>query len=707
MFTARTAPGGRVRRLLAAATATALGTTALVAVAAGPAAAAPLEKVTEGSFSWGFKQSFRSYVANFGGQITPSAPAVFEPAEGDAKRPYAFPASAGVLDVAAPSLSTQGGVRFSLPVHYFEVELDDVRLAQVDGDTVVVADIRTTSTQAFGTYPEGEFGGEDVVLADVAELDVVRTADGATITGTGLTLTEEGEEAFPLYHAGDELDDFTATVTFAAGAVTVSQTELPSDGTTVVTVEGTGFDPALNIASRPPFAGHAAGVYVAFGRYDDEWRPSTGAASSARRNPSGEHGNGAAVVWAVPAESFAHSSPAQSLDTPMYTELREDGTFTASVQVNREWLADAAGNFGIYTYAGGGGVVASYETYTPVTFYDRVTVSTTELPDDLTSVVTVKGRGFDPSLNTGTRPPFAGRPAGLYVAFGRYADVWRPSEGAPSSARTNPSGEHGNGAGIVWAVPAASFDGSGQSLEDAAYTELREDGTFTATLKVDRSWLADAEGNFGIYTYAGGGGKVAAYETYTPISFYERGKATVAPTWPTLSYGTTSTLWVKVTGATQPTGKVTLSEGSKVLASGTLSSSGKVKLSVPRTLAVGKHTLKLSYAGDTRSKPASVSSTRTVAKAASTTKVTAAKVKSTVKGKVVVTVTAAAKVTGTAKVVVKRNGSTKAAATATLVNGKRTFTLPKLPKGTYTVTVTYNGSATVAKSTKNASLVVY
>lgn len=556
MFTARTAPGGRVRRLVAAATAAALGTTAVVAVAATPAAAAPTSGfVASGTFDWGVKQSLRSYVGN-GGTVTVVPPATFDPAADGTRptRPYTFPVTNGAFDAARPELATTGGVALAYAAHGFEVELDDVRLEQGADGAVLVADVVTTSSAAFGQYPAGTFGGADVVFADVADVTVSATDTGAVVTGTGLTLTAEGADSFPLYGEGEPLDDFRASLEIGP-AVSVSATAFPDDLTSVVTVEGRGFDPSLNLATRQPFTGAQAGLYVAFGRYDDVWKPSEGAASSARRNPAGENGNGAAVVWAVPAASFEVSNPVQSLDSPMYTELREDGSFTAR-------------------------------------------------------------------------------------------------------------------------------------------------------LKVDKAWLADVEGNFGIYTYAGGGGKVAAYETSTPIEFYERGTATVTPTWPSLSYGTTSALWVKVAGATAGTGTVTLSEGSKVLASGTLSASGKVKLSVPRALTVGKHTLKVAYSGDALLKPRTISSTRTVAKAASTTKVSAAKVKATAQGKVVVTVTAAAKVTGTAKVVVKRNGSTKAAVTATLVNGRRTFTLPKLPKGTYTVTATYNGSATVAKSSKNASLVV-
>ena len=43
----------------------------------------------------------------------------------------------------------------------------------------------------------------------------------------------------------------------------------------------------------------------------------------------------------------------------------------------------------------------------------------------------VKGSGFDPAANVSTRVPVTpGQPAGVYVVFGSFADVWQPSTGA-------------------------------------------------------------------------------------------------------------------------------------------------------------------------------------------------------------------------------------------------------------------------------------
>jgi len=145
------------------------------------------------------------------------------------------------------------------------------------------------------------------------------------------------------------------------------------------------------------------------------------------------------------------------------------------------------------------------EPTTPTVVVSKAVVN----PDGDT--VTVSGTGFDPALATGTRPPLSGRPAGVYVAFGSFADVWRPSQGAPSSARPTPAQATG---AVKWAVLAADR----ATVGEANSVTLNPDGSFTATLNVADYATAHADGNYGIYTYAGSGAVAAAYETYTPLT---------------------------------------------------------------------------------------------------------------------------------------------------------------------------------------------
>lgn len=141
-----------------------------------------------------------------------------------------------------------------------------------------------------------------------------------------------------------------------------------------------------------------------------------------------------------------------------------------------------------------------------------VVVSKTSTIDPLGEVVTVTGTGFLPAgaATTGTRPPLAGKFTGVYVGFGKYADVWQPTAGAASSARSNSD--------VRWAVSAedmATIGGAG-----AGAIEVKPDGTFEATLLVKNNYAgAPATGNYGIYTYPGGGAKYAPFETYTPVEF--------------------------------------------------------------------------------------------------------------------------------------------------------------------------------------------
>ncbi|MCL8251162.1 Ig-like domain-containing protein [Aeromicrobium fastidiosum] len=365
-----------------------------------------------------------------------------------------------------------------------------------------------------------------------------------------------------------------------------------------------------------------------------------------------------------------------------------------------------------YWYTSGGGRdAAKPATTVDVTIGPKVSVSKTTLLPDGTQSVTVTGTGFDPSLATGTRPPFAGKQSGAYVAFGRYLDVWRPSAGAPSSARKNPSGANGTGSAVKWAVPAASFPGSGQDPTTAAYTELKTDGSFSTTVLVDRSWLAAEAGNFGIYTYAGGGANVADYETYTPITF-AKSASTISVTGAAGStYGTARTANVSVagTGSIAPTGTVTASVGGTVVGSANLAG-GTAAIALPSTQGVGTAQVVYSYAGDTNHDASSTTRTATVSRAAAT--VTRNKIKKAPTtrraGKTSLSLRSAAPgpITGKVKVTFKKKGQKTKTKTVTVRNGKASVTIPKLAKGTWRISVKYAGSTSFAPTaTKSAGTV--
>ncbi|MFE7224606.1 Ig-like domain-containing protein [Nocardioides sp. NPDC057577] len=317
-----------------------------------------------------------------------------------------------------------------------------------------------------------------------------------------------------------------------------------------------------------------------------------------------------------------------------------------------------------------------------------VTVSRTSVPEAGQTTVTVEGTGFDPAAATGARPPLAGKPAGAYVAFGKVADVWRPSAGAPSTSRVNTS--------VNWAVLAE--DTATVGGPEAGAIELRPDGTFTAELTVDKAAI-DAKATdpaltgYGIYTYAGSGAVQATYETFTPITFTTAAASTLATTVQARPYGTASSIGVTVSPTA--TGTVTVTEGSTTRGSATLSE-GRATVALPTNLAVGAHSLTVSYEGSSTVAASSKTVTLTVAKASSSVSTSVRNGSYGTSGSVTVAVRSAVSVGGS---VTLKEGS-KSYGTRTLSGGRTTFTLPKsLATGKHTFTATYNGSGTVAAAT--------
>ncbi|MDR0366341.1 MAG: hypothetical protein LBH68_05895, partial [Bifidobacteriaceae bacterium] len=177
-----------------------------------------------------------------------------------------------------------------------------------------------------------------------------------------------------------------------------------------------------------------------------------------------------------------------------------------------------------YWYSSGGAADAkkpakelavSWTISTPPAAAPTVSTATQTLSADGVNTITVTGTGFDPSASIGTRPPLMGVSSGVYVIFGVFPDTWKPSEGVSAAGRANVD--------TRWAVPAESVNVIGGAQAGAIV--LQPDGSFSTTLSVSQA-AADqlaAEkgitGNYGIYTFAGGGATVAAFETYTPLSF--------------------------------------------------------------------------------------------------------------------------------------------------------------------------------------------
>lgn len=148
------------------------------------------------------------------------------------------------------------------------------------------------------------------------------------------------------------------TTTVAAGPTVeiVQGTEFPAGAPTEITVIGTGFTD-LAVGARPPLAGLPTGLYVVYGSFDDQWRPSTGAPASTRRtSPENQ-------MWAMPTASREMLDPDNLL--PNIFVLEDDGSFEVTLTVEP---MEGTGTLAVAVYPASGAINADHEFLIPVTF---------------------------------------------------------------------------------------------------------------------------------------------------------------------------------------------------------------------------------------------------------------------------------------------------------------------------------------------------
>lgn len=185
---------------------------------------------------------------------------------------------------------------------------------------------------------------------------------------------------------------------FAAdGTTPIGNTELRAGDTVVV--KGSGFDPSANIGGRgvPIPSNLPQGVYLVFGDFAANWKPSVDA-------PAGNRAGGP-QKWVLP-ESVLEQVPAMYQGTirSQWAAQGTDGSFEAELELQSP-VSAVNGTFGIYTYAAGGtknaaqelAVPLNYQTVTstaalaaptaPVEFGSEVTLTTTVAPSAATGTV--------------------------------------------------------------------------------------------------------------------------------------------------------------------------------------------------------------------------------------------------------------------------------------------------------------------------------
>ncbi|MBD7982368.1 HtaA domain-containing protein [Oerskovia merdavium] len=366
------------------------------------------------------------------------------------------------------------------------------------------------------TVPAGSFDATKEYVVATSAAHALSVTDRSLDTFTPVTFKGE-EPTAPVFEPAIEV--------FAADGVTPLGDTLVGPGDAIV-VKGSGFDPAANVGGRgaPIPANLPQGTYVVFGSFADEWQPSTGAPTTARKvGPQ---------AWALAESVLDQVPPAfQGTIRKQWVDIAEDGSFTATLTL-AELEAIEGGSFGVYTYAAGGVKNAAQELAYPVSFTndpapvfepaievfaaDGVTPlgDTVVRPGD---AIVVKGSGFDPASNVGGygNPIPNTLPQGNYVVFGSFAEAWRPSEGVASSAR-----KVGSQAWALSETVLNQLSPANQSIIRGQWADIAADGTFTAKLTL-KAPAALEGGRYGVYTYGAGGVKNADQELSVPVSFTE------------------------------------------------------------------------------------------------------------------------------------------------------------------------------------------
>ncbi|KJL45427.1 HtaA domain-containing protein [Microbacterium trichothecenolyticum] len=334
-----------------------------------------------------------------------------------------------------------------------------------------------------------------IATAGIAQLTAVFTpADPAAFTGSTSSAVSYEITAPPVDPEPEA----------PAPTVTVSKTTgLDPDGETV-TVSGSGFvpNPPATDGTRPPLAGKFGGSYIVFGKFLDEWTPSSGAPTSARP--------GIDTKWGVHAADVASIGGAARGGIA----IAADGTFETTLTISRSEASQVlAGNYGVYTYSGAGAKYAAFETYTPITFAEpapspSLAVSKTEGLDPEGDTITITGTDYS-TAGKAIYGPSAGQPAGVYAQIGWLEESWRPSAGAVSGQRSN--------AYSVWAqgvqtqAPYLKWTDNGDGTADFAWTVEIDEATLEAK-RLEGATLA-------VFTVGAGGVVQAVNELAVPIAF--------------------------------------------------------------------------------------------------------------------------------------------------------------------------------------------
>ncbi|WP_425838878.1 polysaccharide lyase family 8 super-sandwich domain-containing protein [Microbacterium sp. PA5] len=385
----------------------------------------------------------------------------------------------------------------------------------------------------------------------------------------GATQAEVDAATAALRSAIDELE---VSAVDPVPTVTVSRTEgLDPDGETIV-VTGSGFTArgTDTAATEGPLAGSFGGVAVVFGRFSDDWRPSQG-------------GSGRHVIdekWAVHAEDLAAIGGEEAGGVV----VDENGGFRVELAV-ASGRFEEDGEYGVYTFAGGGAVFAPFETATPVTLAEEAAAITAQ-PADVTATVTAAAPTSTVTFTVGATG--APTPTITWQERRPGSDTWADIAGETGATVTRTVRAADDG-GAVRAVVAnglatVTSDVASITVQTAPAELMSSVPTISGTAKVGvkltasaGSWTPGADLSYQ-WLRSGTAISGATSSSYTPVA---------------ADYG--KSLSVRVTGTLAGYTTVSRTSAAKTVAAGTLTSavptiSGAARVGVKLTAKPGTWT---------------------------------------------------------------------------------------------------------------------
>lgn len=198
----------------------ALANAAAPATAAVPVAAATPSvscTITAGTLTWGFKESFRSYISGTiaKGAWEPTGGATYETPN------FGWSAATGEFDSATlvGDVHYAGGVRFTGHNGLLDTTIANPTLRfTADGSGALLLDITSLSmddAMAGNTENVASLAQVPIVSLDLAAAPLESSGDSLTVTGTAVptTMTAEGFAAFGSYDPGTPFDPVTFSFT--------------------------------------------------------------------------------------------------------------------------------------------------------------------------------------------------------------------------------------------------------------------------------------------------------------------------------------------------------------------------------------------------------------------------------------------------------------------------------------------------------------